>query len=637
MKLFWQIVCLFCLPAVNNAQTVLPLHADIDGIPIEKPYLYQLAPPPDQLGAPADLPIDPKQWQSVESINYGRKFYLGWARFSVRSEQARTVWIELATHFMDSAGVWTSLPNAPPQRLRGPSSHREQATSTAPVKHHYFLYALNLPAHRTATVWIRGRVVPGGDLKFNVRLWHPQRFLAMQQLDIWGWATFMGIILAILGAVLIAFMFYQRSIYLFYACYVACLSVYSLLNDGWGAFLPSSLAWFDSISTIVHWLNIGFGAFVLFSQRFLGVKFSSGRSAFPWPEFASFLLITESVLLAEWALQHDYAFVVKSAYILGYVGFMGYGGIWLIGVVKAFQQKSPLVWLLIAAVSTMLAFFFVNSFFINFGLLHNPLPDMLALRIALLLELIILSIGWFYRRKSLQRARHQLEIQYRHLQADVIHNQEAERQRIATDLHDDLGGTLATIRRRITDIRLNLHDAQAAYHLDDLAPLIQKSSDDLRRIAHNLMPPEFMRIGLRDSLRQLINSQPDNPTRFTFIASGNVRVLPLETELNIYRIISELVHNINKHAQAKQAALQLMYQDENLTITLDDDGLGSHAIKTYEDNAGIGLKNSSLRADYIGARLWREASQGGTLVVLDVPYSTTSDATRRPDPNPVNR
>jgi signal transduction histidine kinase len=316
---------------------------------------------------------------------------------------------------------------------------------------------------------------------------------------------------------------------------------------------------------------------------------------------------------------------------------MGYGIIWLSYVISAFRQKSRLVWLLVAAVSTVLAFFSINFLLINFGLMLNPLPDMLALRIALLLELTILSAGWFYRRKLLQRARQQLEIQNRHLQADVIHNQEAERQRIATDLHDDLGGTLATIRRRISDIRLNLIDPQVAHQFDDLEPLIQKTSDDLRRIAHNLMPPEFMRIGLRDSLRQLINSQPDHPTRFTFIVAGDERVLPLEAELNIYRIISELVHNINKHAQAKRAALQLMYQDENLTITLEDDGLGSQATKTHEDNAGIGLKNSILRADYIGARLWREVSIGGTLVVLDVPYSTTPDAPRRPDPNPVDR
>ena len=80
-----------------------------------------------------------------------------------------------------------------------------------------------------------------------------------------------------------------------------------------------------------------------------------------------------------------------------------------------------------------------------------------------------------------------------------------------------------------------------------------------------------------------------------------------------------------------------MYQDDNLTITLEDDGLGSQVTKTYEDNTGIGLKSSILRADYIGARLWREVSKGGTLVVLDVPYSTTSDAAQRLSPNPVDR
>ena len=117
----------------------------------------------------------------------------------------------------------------------------------------------------------------------------------------------------------------------------------------------------------------------------------------------------------------------------------------------------------------------------------------------------MLTVGLVFRFKTTQTEKETLQreiVEQRQTQLEtVIQTQETERPRIATDLHDDLGGTLATIRRRINDIRLQLSDRQVAHQLDDLQPLIQKSNDDLRRIAHNMMPPEFTRIGLCAALQ----------------------------------------------------------------------------------------------------------------------------------------
>ena len=220
--------------------------------------------------------------------------------------------------------------------------------------------------------------------------------------------------------------------------------------------------------------------------------------------------------------------------------------------------------------------------------------------------------------------------------ARIIQTQETERQRIAADLHDDLGGTLSTLRRRLSDISQHTTDEKTKRAFDEAEPLIQKSSDDLRRIAHNLMPPEFSRIGLRSALEQLVSNQPHQPTQFTFVMSGTARKLPTDLELNAYRIVSELVQNINKHARANRASVQLIYQTDRLTITIDDDGLGSRSVKKTHEPAGIGLKNSSLRAEYIGATLWRDAGEAGTLVVLDIPYPTPIYAARTGLPPSLN-
>ncbi|GEM_PF-1230101 len=253
--------------------------------------------------------------------------------------------------------------------------------------------------------------------------------------------------------------------------------------------------------------------------------------------------------------------------------------------------------------------------------------------VSTLLLLVVLVLLLYSTRLRKRQVDADLRLAYERKATDarIIQTQEAERARLAADLHDDLGGTLATLNRRLTDMQDLVHDDAGQQAFADLVPLVQKSSDDLRRIAHNLMPPEFARIGLRYALEQLVRSQPPVPTRFTFLVSGHERRLPLDTELNLYRIISEQIQNVNKHAKADRAAVQLLYYDDKLTLTVEDDGLGN---KTTLSGAspGIGLKTSKLRAEYIGATLWRDVSEVGTLVVLEITYPLLAHESTQPRP-----
>jgi signal transduction histidine kinase len=214
----------------------------------------------------------------------------------------------------------------------------------------------------------------------------------------------------------------------------------------------------------------------------------------------------------------------------------------------------------------------------------------------------------------------------------LIQTQETERQRIAADLHDDLGGTLATLRRHLDDARRQLHDPRDHQLFDRLEPLIHKSAKDLRRISHNLMPPEFTRLGLAGAIEQLVAAIPPYPTHFELVVGGQPWPLPHETQLNLYRIVSELVHNIIKHAQATRTTVELLYYPDHLTLLVEDNGKGILLDKNMNMNEGIGLKNSRLRAEYLGATIRWEAAAGGTCVVLELPYTQASDHEARIQP-----
>lgn len=242
-------------------------------------------------------------------------------------------------------------------------------------------------------------------------------------------------------------------------------------------------------------------------------------------------------------------------------------------------------------------------------------------------EVCVLSVGVGYK---LLHERERYFVGLNQLQRKftdaIVETQETERQRVAADLHDDLGGTLAAVRFRLVNLRRDLAQPEADPAFARLEELVLKSIRDLRRISHNLMPPEFARIGLVSALQHLVGSIPPEPTRFTFITSGSPHPLPLETELSVYRIGSELIQNVLKHAQARRAAVQLLYHPDELLLLVEDDGLGSRVKKSDGQRAGIGLKTGSLRAEYIGATLRREASPSGTVAVLHLPYAPAPNA-----------
>ena len=239
----------------------------------------------------------------------------------------------------------------------------------------------------------------------------------------------------------------------------------------------------------------------------------------------------------------------------------------------------------------------------------------------LLLGILVLLLYSVQLRKRKAEADLRLANERKEADARIIETQDAERQRIAVDLHDDLGGTLATIRQRISSLQELTNDAVTRQAFIDLEPLIQKSGHDLRRIAHNLMPPELTRIGLRGAVEQLIRALPVLPTRFEFLVAGVERRFPTDVELTVYRIIAELVQNVVKHAHAKRAAVQLFYHDTYLAVQVEDDGVGIDPDKLVSSQ-GMGLKSSKLRVDRLGATLHRETGPGGTFILLETPYST---------------
>ncbi|MCX6215663.1 sensor histidine kinase [Spirosoma sp.] len=217
--------------------------------------------------------------------------------------------------------------------------------------------------------------------------------------------------------------------------------------------------------------------------------------------------------------------------------------------------------------------------------------------------------------------------QQRRLLQNTLATQEDERRRIARDLHDDVGNTLAAIKGVLGLARERLGQAEQMPEVDKAYTMIDKAGNDLRTITHDLMPIEFETYALPDVVGQLVDRvNQSSRTAFAYILFGEVNRLKPERELVVYRIIAELVQNALKHGGTGMAIVQLGYHPKHMSVLVDTP-LQNKEVTPYQINqlvTGIGQKNINYRAEYLHATLTTDSNEDSYIVMLDVPYDTSS-------------
>ncbi len=192
----------------------------------------------------------------------------------------------------------------------------------------------------------------------------------------------------------------------------------------------------------------------------------------------------------------------------------------------------------------------------------------------------------------------------------MLEGQEAERNRIAQDLHDGLGGLLATVKVRLNS---NHQDTQKA------DKLLDQACAEVRRIAHNMSPQNLQLVGLTGALEDIVAQLKLQGLSCDYEIGGqpNLR-LAEEEQLMLLRILQELTHNVVKHAGAEKIFIQLLDQPHQLLLTVEDDGCGFEPQKV--GHKGLGLTSIQSRVDYLKGHILFDSSLGvGTTVSLTIP------------------
>jgi signal transduction histidine kinase/predicted ATPase len=206
-----------------------------------------------------------------------------------------------------------------------------------------------------------------------------------------------------------------------------------------------------------------------------------------------------------------------------------------------------------------------------------------------------------------------------HLKA-LMQAQDNDRKRIASDLHDSLGSLLSSVRLRFNGLQdeFLLKVPEKAQRFSDSLKLLDEAIEELRQIAHTMVPVSLSRFGLRSALQSFVEQVS---------AAGQLDIhlqilglegrLPEVKEVLVFRICQELVQNVIKHAQATTMRLQIILHNDSLNIMVEDNGVG--LIKDSIPR-GLGFSTIQSNVDLFKGTFDIESQPGkGCLVLIDLP------------------
>lgn len=191
----------------------------------------------------------------------------------------------------------------------------------------------------------------------------------------------------------------------------------------------------------------------------------------------------------------------------------------------------------------------------------------------------------------------------------ISNTQEFERERIAKELHDGIGTMLAVTRLNVELYANNKSTEVLGIALHNL----QEVSQEVRRIAHNLMPISLSKLGLIAALESFCNSiqQP----KISFYTQEATLRYSQTHEVLLFRICQEAIHNAIKYAQASEIFVQILSDETTLFLQIEDNGIGFDVEKAKN---GLGIKSMFSRATILDAQMKIDSSVGkGTVVALE--------------------
>lgn len=202
--------------------------------------------------------------------------------------------------------------------------------------------------------------------------------------------------------------------------------------------------------------------------------------------------------------------------------------------------------------------------------------------------------------------------------AALQEGEEKERNRIAIELHDGISAKLSGLNMNLDHVCSEANGNKNLLLLNKTHAGISDVINELRELSHNLKPLDLRGKTLESSLCDYIEQlQSKNQCLYSLHVDTALIRVDKTVEMHCYRIITELLSNVHKHAKATIASVQLQYEDDKVRLTVEDNGIGFNP--NIDTSKGIGLRNVLNRVTVCRGQMSIDSSTKGSTVFIDLP------------------
>ncbi len=497
--------------------------------------------------------------------------------------------------------------------------------SHRPYLNNNYVFPLRLPVGTTAGYYLR--FGPShAILSFFIRLWPQPVFLQNDRDEYLIWGIYIGVICIVVIITIVMLLATKDRIYGWYALYLHFMTMH-LFSDAGLAFqyLWPNTPVLNEYAPVYLYVWLGIIAQLTFMQFFIHQTPQNSR-VHPW--ITGFKVIVGTAFVgiigihvAELDGRDLYLYkVVASATRYFVIGLV------LLTALSLYEQrpkrqpeqlggqKEKLVQYYTYALAVQFTGFMLVSL-INLcqdkgWALPFDVLTYVIMGITISLDIVFFSYGLAYRYRSFRQANRALELNLlearQETQRRVIDSLEEERCRLAQDLHDDVGATLATAKGYLSVITRHNKSAPMLH----AQTLLDQAATELRAISHQLMPKNFEQLGLANAIEEAIRKASSGPVQFQFISLGKPSQLERQSERLVFSMATDLIRQVQRNG-ATAATLQLIYHPDRLNLSVEDNGRNA---------AANDWQNLHAKAQYLKANLLIDANEQGTSFMLSVPF-----------------
>lgn len=238
----------------------------------------------------------------------------------------------------------------------------------------------------------------------------------------------------------------------------------------------------------------------------------------------------------------------------------------------------------------------------------------------LLMALVLILFFYFSRKKIVQQEVEKKNLEIAH-QKELLHSiiitQEEERKRIAQDLHDDISSKLNIVSINSHLLKTpGLTFDESSEISTNIFNLTKKALDNSRRIAHDLLPPVLEKFGLHAGIEELCVEYNSNKLiNASFTSFTELDKINSDKQLNVFRILQELMNNSLKHGKAKNITIIFESNSNLITCKYNDDGIGFD-MNDVKNQKGLGMKNIESRISFLNGELKMISSEKKGMQVI---------------------